>query len=120
METLSDGIKSRVVLALMAHRSPHILLLDEPTNNLDIESIDALAEGLRVFEGGVVLVSHDMRLISQFAKDIYECEGGKGKCAPPFFPFFRFSTRRAVRCFTPSPPTPLLPPLTLRSHKNCG
>jgi ATPase subunit of ABC transporter with duplicated ATPase domains len=56
METLSDGIKSRVVLALMAHRSPHILLLDEPTNNLDIESIDALAEGLKLFEGGVVLV----------------------------------------------------------------
>ena len=77
METLSDGIKSRVVLALMASRSPHILLLDEPTNNLDIESIDALAEGLNAFEGGVVLVSHDMRLISQMAKDIYECDKGQ-------------------------------------------
>jgi ATP-binding cassette subfamily F protein 2 len=77
METLSDGIKSRVVMALMAHRSPHILLLDEPTNNLDIESIDALAEAINLFEGGVVLVSHDMRLISQVAKEIYECEGGK-------------------------------------------
>ena len=64
IETLSDGIKSRVVLALMAHKSPHLLLLDEPTNNLDIESIDALAEGINLFEGGVVLVSHDMFVTS--------------------------------------------------------
>ena len=77
MATLSDGLKSRVVLALMAHRSPHILLLDEPTNNLDIMSIDALAEGINAFEGGVVLVSHDMRLISQVAKEIWEVDGGR-------------------------------------------
>lgn len=77
MATLSDGLKSRVVLALMAHRSPHILLLDEPTNNLDIMSIDALAEGINAFEGGVVLVSHDMRLISQVAKEIFEVDKGK-------------------------------------------
>jgi energy-coupling factor transporter ATP-binding protein EcfA2 len=37
--------------------------LDEPTNNLDIESIDALSQALREYNGGVVLVSHDARLI---------------------------------------------------------
>ena len=65
MEQLSDGQKSRVVLAKMANEAPHILFLDEPTNHLDMESIDSLARAINGFGGGVILVSHDMRLISQ-------------------------------------------------------
>lgn len=74
MEFLSDGLKSRVVFALMAFRTPHLLLLDEPTNHLDMETIDALADAINNFTGGVVLVSHDMRLISQVAKEVWECK----------------------------------------------
>ena len=59
-----------------ATKTPHILLLDEPTNHLDIETIDSLADAIKRFEGGVVLVSHDMRLIDQVAKEIWECDKG--------------------------------------------
>eukprot|EP01035_Chromulina_nebulosa_P018741 gene18741-24506_t len=71
---LSDGQKSRVVLAKMAKENPHILFLDEPTNHLDMESIDSLAKAINGFAGGLVLVSHDMRLISQVAKEIWLCD----------------------------------------------
>jgi len=56
---------------------PHILLLDEPTNHLDMSGIDALAKAINEFEGGLVLVSHDMRLIGQVAKEIWVCDQKK-------------------------------------------
>jgi ATP-binding cassette subfamily F protein 2 len=74
---LSDGLKSRLVFAELAMAHPHIILLDEPTNHLDMESIDSLANAINSFNGGVVLVSHDFRLISQVAKQIWRCEGGR-------------------------------------------
>ncbi|KAI7873054.1 P-loop containing nucleoside triphosphate hydrolase protein [Spinellus fusiger] len=73
---LSDGLKSRLVFAVLAVLHPHIILLDEPTNHLDMESIDSLADAINSFKGGVVLVSHDFRLISQVAKEIWLCENG--------------------------------------------
>jgi len=71
---LSDGIKSRVVFAWLAYSTPHMLFLDEPTNHLDMESIDALAYAINQFEGGLMLVSHDFRLINQVANEIWVCE----------------------------------------------
>jgi ABC-type multidrug transport system ATPase subunit len=74
MGELSDGQLARVVLSKMGRENPHILLLDEPTNHLDMESIDSLAEAIKDFKGGTVLVSHDMRLISQVAEEIWICD----------------------------------------------
>ena len=48
--------------------------MDEPTNHLDIETIDSLAEALNEWDGGMVLVSHDFRLINQVAHEIWVCE----------------------------------------------
>ncbi|KAH7422806.1 hypothetical protein KP509_12G026600 [Ceratopteris richardii] len=77
MRNLSDGQRSRVIFAWLAWRLPHLLLLDEPTNHLDIETIDALADALNEWDGGLVLVSHDFRLINQVAKEIWVCENQK-------------------------------------------
>jgi ATP-binding cassette subfamily F protein 2 len=74
MNQLSAGQKARIVFAIIAHEKPHLLLLDEPTNPLDMESIDALARCLQKFKGGVIVISHDMRLISQVAEEIYVCD----------------------------------------------
>ncbi|KAH7693851.1 ATP-binding cassette [Aphelenchoides avenae] len=63
IKDLSGGQKSRVALAELSLGAPDILILDEPTNNLDIESIHALAEAIEDYAGGVLMVTHDERLI---------------------------------------------------------
>merc|ERR1711966_284287 len=71
---LSDGLKSRIVFAMLAIERPNMLLFDEPTNHLDMECIDSLAEAINSFNGGMILVSHDFRLINQVAKTIWVCD----------------------------------------------
>jgi len=78
VERLSGGQKARVAFASICARCPH-MILDEPTNNLDMESIDALTEGLRNFGGGVVVVSHDQRLLERLCDEDYECPVQNGQ-----------------------------------------
>ena len=63
--------------------------MDEPTNHLDIESIDALIAAINDFEGGVVLISHDRRLLQRTNCDLWLCEGG-GKGIKPLGASFSF------------------------------
>ena len=77
IKTLSDGLKSRIIFAMIATKNPNLLLLDEPTNHLDMECIDALAGAINSYNGGLVLVSHDFRLIDQVAKEIWVVDDKK-------------------------------------------
>uniref|UniRef100_T1GD47 ABC transporter domain-containing protein n=1 Tax=Megaselia scalaris TaxID=36166 RepID=T1GD47_MEGSC len=77
--SLSGGQKSRVALAKMCISHPNFLVLDEPTNHLDIETIEALGKAITDFKGGVILVSHDERLINVVCKDLWVCSNGSVK-----------------------------------------
>lgn len=74
MKDLSGGQKARVALAELTLMAPDVVILDEPTNNLDIESIDALAEAINDYKGGVIIVSHDERLIRETECTLYVIE----------------------------------------------
>ena len=59
ISALSGGQKVKVVLGAAMWMQPHLVILDEPTNYLDRESLGALADAIREFEGGVVIISHN-------------------------------------------------------------
>lgn len=67
--SLSGGEKTKLALAMLVAERPNVLLLDEPTNNLDPQAKEALLDALTVYEGTVVLVSHDTDFVAQLAPD---------------------------------------------------
>lgn len=76
MELLSGGQKSRVAFACLSLQNPHILVLDEPSNHLDIEAMDALSEALQKFQGGVLMVSHDVTMLQNVCTSLWVCDNG--------------------------------------------
>jgi ATP-binding cassette subfamily F protein 3 len=76
VQKLSGGQKARLSLLLATLDAPHLLILDEPTNHLDIESREALVRALTTYSGAVVLVSHDMHLLSLVADRLWLISNG--------------------------------------------
>ncbi|XP_033764242.1 ATP-binding cassette sub-family F member 3-like [Pecten maximus] len=76
VSSLSGGQKSRVAFALLGMKNPNFFILDEPTNHLDMETIEALGNALAKFQGGVVLVSHDERLIRMVCTELWVVRNG--------------------------------------------
>ncbi len=72
--SLSGGEAARLIFARLAVEKPNVLVLDEPTNHLDLEAIEALVEGLKHYDGTLVLVSHDRWFVSKLARRIIEIE----------------------------------------------
>jgi ATPase subunit of ABC transporter with duplicated ATPase domains len=82
-ESLSGGQQARFQILLLELSGATLLLLDEPTDNLDVESAEALEEGLEAFEGTVLAVTHDRWFAREFDRfcvfgadgSVYESDG---------------------------------------------
>jgi len=76
-QTLSSGMKRRVLLAQAIAAEPDLLLLDEPTNHLDLESILWLEDFLLRWPGTLIFVTHDRSFLQRVATRIWEIDLGK-------------------------------------------
>ncbi len=72
LKFVSGGQKSRVAFAVLTWSKPHIVILDEPTNHLDMGAINALADALKKFTGGVLIISHDQHFITSVCSEIWQ------------------------------------------------
>jgi len=74
-KVLSGGERVRCMLAKIMLSQPNLLLMDEPTSHLDLESVDALNEGLKRYKGTLIFTSHDHELVHTVADRIIEIDG---------------------------------------------
>lgn len=70
VESLSPGERTRAALALLQARGVNLLVLDEPTNHLDLPAIEQLEEALEGYDGALLLVTHDRRLLENVRLDV--------------------------------------------------
>ncbi len=75
--TLSGGLKRRVLLARALVDEPDLLLLDEPTNHLDVTAIEQLEDTLKGFNGSVLFITHDRRFLDRVATRIIDLDRGE-------------------------------------------
>ena len=75
--TLSGGEQARLALALLSLQGANFLLLDEPTNHLDLPAQETLQSALELFDGTILLVSHDRYLINRLATQIWDLHDGR-------------------------------------------
>ena len=83
MAALSGGQKVKVVIAAAMWNQPHIVILDEPTNYLDRDSLGALAGAIEVFEGGVVMITHNNEFCSALCPETWlmqKADDGIARC----------------------------------------
>jgi len=79
VKVLSGGERARLCMAGLLLGTANVLVLDEPGNHLDVETVEALSEALKLYRGTVIFTSHDRHFMSQVATSVIEVRDGKVK-----------------------------------------
>jgi elongation factor 3 len=108
VSTLSGGWRMKLALCRAMLQKADILLLDEPTNHLDIESIQGLINGINEFQGGIIMITHDVYLISNIEnirifelanQKLIQLDGGIDKYIKRFDPDLKKINKDVKRSF---------------------
>merc|ERR1719412_766045 len=76
LRSLSAGQKVKVILGAAMWQNPHILVIDEPTNYLDRDALGALTEAIEQWNGGVVVISHNLEFCNRVATEKWIMDAG--------------------------------------------
>jgi len=93
VKVLSGGEKSRLALTKILLSPPNLLLLDEPTNHLDIPSCQVLEQALAKYEGTLLLITHDRRLMNEICTGILEIRDGTATYYPGTYDDYQYKKR---------------------------
>ncbi len=103
IRVLSGGERSRLLLCgLLLGRYP-ALLLDEPTNHLDFETVEALADALKAYNGTLFLVSHDRTFVERIATQVIEVKEGRATLFPDGYAAYCWRLEAEARAETGAP-----------------
>lgn len=96
INVLSGGEKSRVALGQILLQKSPLLILDEPTNHLDFDTVEALTNALKNYEGNVIVVSHDRGFIGRVATQILEINNGRAELYPGTYDDYLWSLEKGA------------------------
>ncbi|QNO36316.1 ABC-F family ATP-binding cassette domain-containing protein [Protaetiibacter sp. SSC-01] len=77
LKTLSGGQRRRIELARILFSGADTMILDEPTNHLDADSIIWLREFLKAYQGGVIVISHDVDLVEEVVNKVFYLDANR-------------------------------------------
>ena len=109
VKVLSGGEKSRLALTKILLSPPNLLLMDEPTNHLDIPSCEVLEQGLEQFQGTLMLISHDRRLMNRICTTILEIQDGRAELFLGNYDDYQYKKRLMEKEAAQEAPPPVEP-----------
>lgn len=96
ISVLSGGERARLVLAGLLLQNHNILVLDEPGNHLDVETIEALADALKRYQGTVIFTSHDRHFMREVATAVIEVRAGRVVSFPSSYDDYVFRIQQEI------------------------